>query len=105
MTTKNKNLPRWCASTCVLVLLASCSEKPAPKEPTAKASATTESAPLTDESKPATAATIAANKALADYLNFSDKQDFEDANRGLVEAPETLTIKNEKGDLVWDLES
>jgi alkyl sulfatase BDS1-like metallo-beta-lactamase superfamily hydrolase len=55
--------------------------------------------------KPATAATIAANKALAETLNFDDKQDFEDATRGLIDAPATLTIKNDKGDVVWDLET
>lgn len=55
--------------------------------------------------KPATEATKAANAALKAYLNFDDKQDFEDAQRGLIEAPATLTIKNTKGDVVWDLES
>jgi alkyl sulfatase BDS1-like metallo-beta-lactamase superfamily hydrolase len=55
--------------------------------------------------KPATDATKAANKAVLDYLNFNDKQDFEDAKRGLVDAPATLTVKNAKGDVVWDLES
>src|SRR5262245_12608391 len=58
-----------------------------------------------EPSKPATPATIAANKALLSYLNFNDKQDFEDAKKGLVDAPATLTIKNAKGDVVWDLES
>lgn len=95
MTTKN--LLVWCSGTCALVLLVACSDKPAPKEPAPAA--------LTATSKPATPATIAANKALADDLNFSDKQDFEDAQRGLIEAPETLTIKNDKRDVVWDLES
>jgi alkyl sulfatase BDS1-like metallo-beta-lactamase superfamily hydrolase len=55
--------------------------------------------------KAATAATIAANKAVQDYLNFADKQDFEDAKRGLIDAPETLTIKDDKGNVVWDMES
>lgn len=55
-------------------------------------------------SKPATAATIKANKELAAYLNFADKQDFADAQKGLIDAPPTLTIKNAKGDVVWDLE-
>ncbi|HKP57336.1 MAG TPA: alkyl sulfatase dimerization domain-containing protein [Polyangiales bacterium] len=59
----------------------------------------------TTEPKPATSFTVAANRALASQLKFSDKQDFEDAQRGLVEAPATLTIKNAKGDVVWDLES
>ena len=90
-----KNLPVWCAIACAALLLTACSKKS--EEP---AAATT-----TAESKPATSATIAANKALADYLNFTDKQDFEDAKRGLVDAPATLTIKNDKGDVVWDLES
>src|SRR5262245_35289736 len=55
--------------------------------------------------KPATEATKAANKALLTYLNFNDKQDFEDAKRGLIEQPATLTIKDAKGNVVWDLES
>jgi len=55
--------------------------------------------------KPASVATIAANKALAENLNFSDKQDFEDAQKGLIDAPAKLTIKNDKGDVVWDMES
>ncbi len=58
-----------------------------------------------EQPKPASDATKAANKAVRDYLNFNDKQDFEDAKRGLVDAPPTLTIKNAKGDVVWDLES
>jgi len=58
-----------------------------------------------ESSKPATTYTLQANKALAEYLNFNDKQDFEDATRGLIDAPTVLTIKNEKGDVVWDLES
>ena len=50
--------------------------------------------------KPATEATKAANKAVQDYLNFNDKQDFEDAQRGFIDRPATLTIKNAKGDVV-----
>jgi len=55
--------------------------------------------------KPATETTKAANKAVQDYLNFNDKQDFEDAQRGLIDQPPTLTIKNANGDVVWDLET
>jgi alkyl sulfatase BDS1-like metallo-beta-lactamase superfamily hydrolase len=58
-----------------------------------------------EASKPASTYTIQANKALASHLNFSDQQDFEDARRGLIDAPTPLTIKNAKGDVVWDLES
>jgi alkyl sulfatase BDS1-like metallo-beta-lactamase superfamily hydrolase len=55
-------------------------------------------------SKPATAATKAANAALAAQLPFTDKQDFEDAQRGLLKRPDSLTIKDAKGRVVWDLE-
>lgn len=54
--------------------------------------------------KPATEATKTANKKLLDTLPFNDKADFEDAKRGLLERPDTLTIKNADGDVIWDLE-
>jgi alkyl sulfatase BDS1-like metallo-beta-lactamase superfamily hydrolase len=55
-------------------------------------------------SKPATEATKRANAAVREQLNFDDRQDFEDAERGLIARPEKLTIKNDKGQVVWDLE-
>ena len=55
--------------------------------------------------KPATAATRAANEALRKYLNFDDRTDFENAQRGFIGKPETLTIKTAKGNVAWDLES
>ena len=55
--------------------------------------------------KPATAATKAANAAVLKALPFGDKEDFANATRGLVEKPETLTIKDAKGNVVWDLET
>lgn len=54
--------------------------------------------------KGATEATKAANKKLLDTLPFNDKADFEDAKRGLLERPETLTIKDPDGNVIWDLE-
>jgi alkyl sulfatase BDS1-like metallo-beta-lactamase superfamily hydrolase len=56
-------------------------------------------------SKTATEATKAANRAVQQHLDFNDRADFEDASRGLIGKPDTLTIKNAKGDVVWDLES
>src|SRR5262245_11962852 len=55
--------------------------------------------------KPATEATKAANHAVQQYLNFNDRTDFDDATRGLVAKPNTLTIKDAKGTVVWDLEA
>ncbi|WP_165784531.1 alkyl/aryl-sulfatase [Zhengella mangrovi] len=51
--------------------------------------------------KPAHAATLAVNAAMADALPFSDMQDFEDASRGLIaEAPRQ--VANADGRIVWD---
>ncbi|WP_244438386.1 alkyl/aryl-sulfatase [Mycolicibacterium septicum] len=54
--------------------------------------------------KGATEATKAANKKVLDSLPFNERGDFEDAQRNLVGRPDTLTIKNADGDVVWDLE-
>ena len=55
-------------------------------------------------SKPATEATKAAQAKVLKELPFNDKSDFADAKRGLIARPDTLVIKGEKGNVVWDLE-
>ena len=45
---------------------------------------------LTAEVKPATDFTAKANAAVYDELDFDDKQEYEFATRGLIDAPETL---------------
>lgn len=55
--------------------------------------------------KPASDATKAANRAMQQDLNFDDKEDFENATRGLIGKPDTLTIKDAKGNVVWDFEA
>ncbi|MDO9714089.1 alkyl/aryl-sulfatase [Paracraurococcus lichenis] len=57
------------------------------------------------QAKPATAATKAANDAVRNALNFNDRDDFENATRGLIARPDTLTIRDAKGGVVWDLEA
>ncbi|OBG16656.1 hypothetical protein A5765_07085 [Mycolicibacterium celeriflavum] len=61
---------------------------------------------MTTDNKPkgATDATKAANQKLVDTLPFNDRSDFEDAKRGLIAKPDTLTIKDADGNVVWDLE-
>lgn len=54
--------------------------------------------------KPASESTKAANKKLLETLPFNDRSDFDDAKRGLLARPDTLTIRNANGDVVWDLE-
>lgn len=55
-------------------------------------------------SKPATAATQAANQRVQQTLPFSDRADFEDARRGFIATVPTLTIKGDTGGVAWDLE-
>ncbi|WP_432719824.1 MBL fold metallo-hydrolase [Jeongeupia wiesaeckerbachi] len=51
----------------------------------------------------ATKATRKANDAVANYLPFGDKQDFEDANRGFIADLPSPIIKGESGNTVIDL--
>lgn len=55
--------------------------------------------------KPATDATRAANAAVYKSLDFDNREDFDNAARGLVAKPETLSIRAADGRVVWDLES
>ena len=54
--------------------------------------------------KPATKYTIEANQAVLKSLPFSEKEDFKNAQRGFIAAPDVVTIKDAKGNPVWDLE-
>jgi len=51
---------------------------------------------------PATEATIQANAAVARELPLDDPRDFEDAQRGLIAAPEALRVKGPEGNFIWD---
>ncbi|WP_068829782.1 alkyl/aryl-sulfatase [Pseudomonas sp. BMS12] len=55
--------------------------------------------------KPATEFTAAANHAVLEQLPFANRQDFENAHRGFIARPDTLTIKDANGKVVWDMES
>ena len=56
---------------------------------------------LNREVKPATAFTAQANAAVYDELDFSDKQEYAFATRGLIDAPETLELKDKDGRILW----
>lgn len=55
--------------------------------------------------KNATKATIDVNNQVKSDLPFSDKKDFDDAQKGFIAKQDVVTIKNDKGDVVWDLEA
>ena len=56
-------------------------------------------------SKPATATTRTANAAVLEQLPFADRRDFEYAQRGFIARPDTLTIRDARGHVVWDMET
>ncbi|MEQ3696171.1 MAG: MBL fold metallo-hydrolase [Pseudomonadales bacterium] len=64
----------------------------------------TTSAIASTDSKPATEYTQFANQQVLESLPFSDRQDFEDASRGFLARPDSVTIRNADGMVVWDLE-
>lgn len=55
--------------------------------------------------KKATKATIEVNNQVKLDLPFNDKKDFDDAQKGFIAKQDVVTIKNDKGDVVWDLEA
>jgi len=55
--------------------------------------------------KSATLETIKANQDFIKGLPWSDKEDFANASRGLIDRPDTLIIKDANGHVVWDMES
>ena len=46
--------------------------------------------------------TTAANQAVLAELPFADRQDFEDAQRGLIASPQSLVVLGAEGDLLWN---
>lgn len=54
---------------------------------------------------PASEKTKAANAAVLGALPFEDRADFDDATRGLLRKPDSLVIKDERGNTVWDIDS
>ncbi|MCJ8304952.1 hypothetical protein [Shewanella sp.] len=55
-------------------------------------------------SKPATQYTKDINEKVLTALPFADREDFDNASRGFIAKPDTLTIKNQAGQVGWDLE-
>ena len=65
------------------------------------AMAETDGLHLNSEVKPATEYTALANAAVYDELDFEDKQEYEFAVRGLIDAPEPLELMDESGRIIW----
>ena len=55
--------------------------------------------------KDATKTTQDKNREVHALLDFSDEQEREFAEKGLIAAPESLELKDEKGKVVWSQKS
>ncbi|WP_207951918.1 alkyl/aryl-sulfatase [Pseudomaricurvus alcaniphilus] len=53
--------------------------------------------------QPASEHTASKNRALIGSLPFDDERDFEFATRGLIARPDVMQIRNEAGELIWDI--
>lgn len=60
---------------------------------------------LTADTKDATEETITINSALYSLLDFEDTSEYENAVRGLIDAPEVLELTDEEGNVVWSQEA
>lgn len=56
---------------------------------------------LNNETKPASSYTAEANKQVYAMLDFDDKQEFDNATRGLIASPDSLEIRDADGNVVW----
>ena len=56
---------------------------------------------LTTEPKPATAYTVEVNSAVYSQLDFADTSEYENAVRGLIDAPEVLELTDAEGNVIW----
>jgi len=86
-------MSRLIAVSIVSLFLATACEQHVPYDPEADAQGHT--AP--------TAATVAANRAVLEALDFTDQQDFEDAMRGLIASDAELRVATADGTVIWDL--
>lgn len=57
---------------------------------------------MSTQPKPATAATVEQHKSYLGRLPFADRQDFEDATRGLIARREPNAVRDADGNVVWD---
>ena len=57
---------------------------------------------LTKEVKGAAQRTAEINSAYYDMLDFDNKQESDFAVRGLMDAPETLILKDKEGNVIWN---
>ena len=56
---------------------------------------------LTTDAKPASGYTVEVNSSVYSLLDFEDTSEYDNAVRGLIDAPEVLDLKDADGKVVW----
>lgn len=56
---------------------------------------------LTTDAKPASGYTVEVNSSVYSLLDFEDTSEYDNAVRGLIDAPEVLELKDADGKVVW----
>lgn len=82
-------------------------ENNSPKEAASKPTTENGNGLVTNTHTPNTATEItkAVNAGWYDKLNFEDEKEFENATKGLIEAPESVVIYNDAGEVVWSVDA
>ena len=96
----------WCLVLLIILSLAACGQStPEPVDPPESQVDLTTELGLNKEEKPATEHTVQINSAIYSLLDFTDTSEYENATRGLIDAPEVLELKDADGNVVWSQEA
>ena len=68
---------------------------------TASAQTLTDELGLTRDAKSASTYTVEVNSAIYSLLDFTDTSEYDNAVRGLIDAPETLVLTDADGNIIW----
>ena len=90
----------WFLAALTTLSLTACGQAEAPAATEAAADILTELG-LNREQKGAAEYTVQVNSAVYSLLDFSDTSEYENATRGLIDAPEVLELKDTEGNVVW----
>ena len=101
-----KKIIAWILAVVMTVSMTACGQRTsAPIGETEDAVDLTTELGLNAEEKDATEYTLQVNSAVYSLLDFTDTSEYENATRGLIDAPEVLELTDAEGNVVWSQEA
>ncbi|MBP3683993.1 MAG: MBL fold metallo-hydrolase [Oscillospiraceae bacterium] len=101
-----KKIIAWILAVLMTVSMTACGQRTsAPIGETEDAVDLTTELELNAEEKDATEYTVQVNSAVYSLLDFADTSEYENATRGLIDAPEVLELTDAEGNVVWSQEA